>query len=694
MIKKCSLFVFLLFTTQSALAQTSIDTLSAELDKLVVVGYQGNRSILETPGSISFIRAERISGLDNSSLLYGLNTVAGVRMEERAPGSYRISIRGSSLRSPFGIRNVKIYWNGIPLTEPTGSTFLNLLDVTNMQQVEVIKGPSGSVYGAGNGGTLLMQSNAPVLNTELTSGLTVGSFETIRYDLGYHEKLDKGSISFKYAENHSDGHREQSFLDRRVAEISGKVEYMEGRELSANVLYSDLNYGIPGGLNISQFETDPSQARPGNPFVQGSVESNASIKQESLLLGLMHIYQVTDKLLNEASAFGSFSDFENPFNFDYKIDSRKSGGFRSVYMYDTQIGGQRAKLVAGTEMQSSSYASRNFQNNAGQSDSLNFDDELKVQSMLIFASAQVDFANNWFLTGGISFNSLKYDINRLVSFEDDGVTGEFKRNFDPQFVPRIGLAKKLNPSLTAHASISAGFSPPTIDEVRTNEGSINLDLEAERGINYEIGLRGNAMEGKLGFDAVVFFLQLKESIIQQQSERGTALFRNAGSTNQNGFELNANYLLVDNYYGFLRRAQLSTAYTFHNFEFDDYNTSGGDFSGNELTGVAPHTLFASLDVVTGPGFYGNLSYNYTDEIPLEDDNSLYTDAYQLVQTKIGWKSELSGKILIDSYFGIDNLLDERYSRGFDINAFGGRYYQPAPERNWFAGFRLKYLLGN
>lgn len=692
MIKKCSLFVFLLFTAQSTLAQTNIDTLSAELDKLVVVGYQGNRSILETPGSISFIRAERISGLDNSSLLYGLNTIPGVRMEERAPGSYRISIRGSSLRSPFGIRNVKIYWNGIPLTEPTGSTFLNLLDVTNMQQVEVIKGPSGSVYGAGNGGTLLMQSNAPILNTELTSGLTIGSFETIRYDLGYHEKLEKGSISFKYAENHSDGHREQSFLDRRVAEISGKVEYMEGRELSANVLYSDLNYGIPGGLNLTQFETDPSQARPGNPFVLGSVDANASIKQESLLFGLMHTYQITDKLSNEASAFGSFSDFENPFNFDYKIDSRKSGGFRSVYMYDTQISDQPAKFVAGTEMHSSSYASRNFQNNAGQSDSLNFDDELKVQSMLIFASIQVDLANDWYLTSGISFNSLKYDINRLVSFEDDGITGEFKRDFDPQFVPRIGLAKKLGNSLTAHASISAGFSPPTIDEVRTNEGSINLDLEAERGLNYELGLRGNAFEGKLGFDAVVFFLQLKESIIQQQSERGTVLFRNAGSTNQNGFELSANYLLADNYSGFLRRAQLSTSYTFHNFEFDEYNTSDGDFSGNELTGVAPHVLFASLDVATGPGFYGNLSYNFTDEIPLEDDNSLYTDAYQLVQSKIGWKTEFTEKIFVDAYFGIDNLLDERYSRGFDINAFGGRYYQPAPERNWFAGFRLKYKL--
>lgn len=698
MIKKCSLFVFLLFITQSTLAQTNIDTLSAELDKLVVVGYQGNRSILETPGSISFIRAERISGLDNSSLLYGLNTIPGVRMEERAPGSYRISIRGSSLRSPFGIRNVKIYWNGIPLTEPTGSTFLNLLDVTNMQQVEVIKGPAGSVYGAGNGGTLLMQSNAPILNTELTSGLTLGSFETIRYDLGYHEKLEKGSISFKYAENHSDGHREQSFLDRKVAEISGKVEYMEGRELSANVLYSDLNYGIPGGLNLTQFETNPEQARQTNPFALGSVDANASIKQESLLFGLMHTYQITDKISNEASVFGSFSDFENPFNNDYKIDSRKSGGFRSVYTYDTNIKDQHTKFVLGTEMHSSSYAARNFDNDSGRVSSLNFDDELKVQSSLVFFNIQLDLKNDWFITSGLSINFLEYDINRLVATNNkpnNGEVGRVIKSFDPQFIPRLGIARKLNSQITAHASIGSGFSPPTIGEVRTNEGSINLDLEAETGVNYEVGIRGSIFEGKLGFDVVGFLFELNNSIVQQvnpDSNRDTFVFRNAGKTDQKGLEISVNYLLVDNFNVFLKKTQISTTYTFSDSEFKEYETRFGNFSGNEMTGIPPHSLFALLNLETEPGLYANFSYNFSDKTPLKDDNTIYSESYHLVQTKLGYKASFFKRIDADLYFGIDNLLDERYSRGFDINAFGDRYYQPAPQRNWFAGFRLKYKL--
>lgn len=694
MTKKYAFLFIVILSPLWVTAQTQIDTLKADLDDIVVVGYQGNRSLLETPGSISFIKPELVSGFDNSSLLYGLNTVAGVRMEERALGSYRISIRGSSLRSPFGIRNVKIYWNGIPYTEPTGSTFLNLLDPSNMQSVEVIKGPAGSIYGAGNGGVLLINSTAPFQNDQLTSSLSVGSFGTLRYDLGYHDKVENGALSFKYSSSESDGYRQQSFLDRRVLEVSGETEYMEGRKIGANVLYSDLNYGIPGGLNETQFREDPTQAR-GGPI--GSVVQNASIKHESLLFGLTHKYQISEKLSNEASAYGTFSNFENPFNLDYKIDSRKSGGVRSVYSYETNIGEIDAQITLGTEMQVSSYASRNFQNSEGSPDSLNFDDELKVKSSLVYTNIQFDLPNEWFINAGLSFNSLKYDINRLyVGFQEFGETGEVIKDFDPQFIPRIGIAKKLNPIMTVHASVSSGFSPPTIEEIRTNEGSINLDLEPEKGINYETGIRGFALKGKLGFDATIFYFALKESITRQPSEERaeTFVFKNVGNTDQRGLELSLNYLLIDNEIGFLQSTVINTAYTYSDFKFKKYTDQGDDFSGNKLTGVAPHVLFTSLNIDTEPGLYANLSYNFVDEVPLRDDNSLYSESHQLVQTKIGYRASFFHGVEADIYFGIDNLLNERYSLGYDANAFGGRYYQPAPERNWFLGIKLNYSIKN
>lgn len=691
MIKNLLLLSVLLLSTYSAFAQSPIDTLNAELDDIIVVGYQGNRSILETPGSISFIKPEYISGFDNSSLLYGFSTVAGVTMEQRAPASYRIAIRGSSIRSPFGIRNVKVYWNDIPLTEPTGSTFLNLLAPSNMQSVEVIKGPGGSLYGAGNGGVLLINSSTSVFSDQISLQSTIGSFGTFNNDLGYTQLFDKGQFSLKYSNSNSDGFREQSFLDRHAIELTGTTEYNEGKSISASILYSDLNYGIPGGLDENQFQDDPTQAR-GGPI--GSVVQNASIIHESLLIGLNHRLKYSDNFENEFSVFGSFSDFENPFNFDYKVDDRKSGGLRTINTYTTNIGETALKITFGAEVQASNYDSKNYGNNGGELGTLNFDDELKVSSSLIFLQSQLDLKNDWYLTAGLSLNSLTYDINREVATAGNGEVGIVNKDFDPQIIPRIALAKRITTQLTAHASISSGFSPPTIEEIRTNEGSINLDLEAEKGLNYEIGLRGNAFNGRLGFDAVAFYYSLKESITRQPSEirEDTFVFKNVGSTDQKGLELSANYILIENYSSIVERMRINVAYTRNDFKFDDYSDNGNDFSGNKLTGIAPNILFTSLEIDTEIGLYGTLSYTFNDEVPLRDDNTLSSDSYQLVQSKIGYKATFFSQLDADIYLGIDNLLDERYSLGFDSNAFGGRYYQPAAERNWFLGLKLTYKL--
>ncbi len=692
MLKKLLILFGVLFP-QFLVAQTAIDTLSAELDKITIVAYQSNRSLLETPGSISYLKPEFISGFDNSSLVFGLNTVAGVRMEERANGSYRISIRGSSLRSPFGVRNVKVYWNGIPFTEPTGTTFINLLSPSNMQEMEIIKGPSGSMYGAGNGGTLLINSTAPFLADRVSAQASVGSFGVFRYDLAYHDRVDKGHLSFKFSDHTSDGYRDQSFFDREILEVSGKTEYMEGRGIQLSMFYSDLNYGIPGGLTQEQFDADPTQAR-GGPV--GSVIKNASIKHESLLFGATHSYQITENFYNEVSAFGTFSDFENPFNLDYKLDSRKSGGLRSVYDYTTKLSGLDTKFSFGTELQASSYSARNFENEDGSPGALNFDDVLKVQSGLIFGSIQLDLPNNWLVTTGVSVNMLKYSINRLVDNTPDSTTGLFERTFDPEIVPRIAVAKRLSPSFTVHGSISTGFSPPTFDEVRTNEASINLGLEAERGVNYEIGARGNALKGRLGFDAVVFYYVLQDAITNQPSpERPeTSVFLNVGNTDQKGLELNANYLLLENPVSIIDQAEISVAYTFNDFTFDEYNTSDGDFSGNELTGIPAHELHSRLVLEFEQGFSITTTHRFVDEQPLRDDNTVYSESFNVLQAKLDWNGRLADRIMLNAHFGIDNLLDEQYSLGFDSNPFGGRYFQPAPERNWFFGLGINYSIKN
>ena len=144
----------------------------------MVKAYEQNRKLTDVGAPVSIVSKASLNRFGNISILPALNTNPGVRMEERSPGSYRLNIRGSSLRSPFGVRDVKIYWNEIPLTDPGGNTYLNELGFYNFQSLEIIKGTAGSLYGAGIGGAVLINSMPAVWEKGVSADYTVGSYNT------------------------------------------------------------------------------------------------------------------------------------------------------------------------------------------------------------------------------------------------------------------------------------------------------------------------------------------------------------------------------------------------------------------------------------------------------------------------------------------------------------------------------------
>jgi iron complex outermembrane receptor protein len=691
-ISRYTLFLLLFFTLIPSLlfAQDKPDTLKAKLDEITVVGFSGNRSIMETPGSISYIDNQRINGLSNQSMVYGLSSIAGVKMDERAPGSYRIAIRGSAIRSPFGVRNVKVYWNDIPLTLPSGSTPLNLLNNQNIKQVEVIKGPAGSIYGAGTGGVLLINSFSKKPETERIVESSVGDFGLFKYGGEYNTRNEYMITQYKYASQTSDGYRDQSFFERQTFETGIKVFTPSNVLVSISTLYSNLNYGIPGGLTLQQFQDDPTQAR------FGSVEQNASIDQEDFIIGANIESDWNEHWSGGTNIFANISKFENPFNLDYKSESRKSWGSRPWVQYKNTMGDADLKLKIGAENHFGNNNARNYDIDMGVQDSLNFEDEIEIKNRSLYLTGELDLPGEIFINAGISINRVNYDVNRIATKEGGVNPSLVSKDFETAILPRIAVAKRLNNLTTVHASVSAGFSPPTLEEFRTNDGDINLGLEPEKGINYEVGIRGNTKKGLFSYDITAFYFRLTESIVQQPSDdttrASTFVFRNAGSTNQTGLEVSTNWIAINNENEFLSRLEIQNSYTFHYFKYDKYVKEGDDFSDNRLPGVAPHTLFSSILADTKPGLYAQISYNFTDEIPLTDGNTVYSDPYHLMKGRIGFKTMLGEKFKLDIYAGGDNLLDQQYSLGYDINAFRNRFYQPAPGINWFGGIKLNYSI--
>lgn len=656
------------------------------LSEVKVQGYETNRPLLETAGAISIVSSDVLQQTDESSLVRAVNTVPGVKMDERAPASYRISVRGSTLRSPYGIRNVKLYYNGIPLTEANGTTSLNQLDAASIGTIEILKGPTGSIYGAGTGGTLLLEPRKAALGKEVGAGLTVGSYGYRKYHISAGAGSAKHNVLVQYNQQQYDGFREQSAVDRKVLLISPEFFLSDRQTLTSHVIYSDLYYELPGGLTLEQYRQNPRQAR-GGEF--GSVKQQAAMNQETINIGLNHDYRLNDNWSNSMLVYTMQRFRDHPFNTDYERNAASEIGARSSFVYNTNIGTVATAFTFGGEFQRGFEVARTYDNNSGTAGNLRTDDEVTAKTGFVFGQVELELPSDFIFTLALSLNDTQYRITRLAQLTSGNYS--FVKDFEAVLSPRVALLKKLSDRVSVHGSVSAGFSPPTEEEILTSDGVLNQDLEAEKGTNYELGLRGYALQDKLYVDVVGYYFRLKETIVSRQDASSVAVFRNVGSTSQNGIETTLKYTIVDVPAAWLNYSNVWASYTYSHYRFKEYQQNEANYSGNRLTGVAPHTLSAGFDLTTRPGFYLNLLANYSDELPLNDANTVYADSYLVTGAKLGLRQTIAGSLKLDVFAGVDNLTDENYSLGNDVNAFGGRFYQPAPPRNFYSGLNLRYV---
>ena len=681
---------FGLVASSIAYGQTN-DTITykSTIEEVYIKGYENNRDVMEIPGTIQLLEPDDLVKYDNTSVVRQLNTVPGVRMEQRSPGSYRISIRGSSLRAPFDVRNVKMYWNNVPLTNPAGITPLNLLDINQIGQIEILKGPAASVFGAGMGGVISMSTYLPETDEQaINIATTAGSYGLQRYSVKLLNGKENKRIHASFAHQQSDGYREQTAFNRNTLQLTGKLLSNANHSISGSILYSDLFYEVPGGLTREQFKEDPTQARQPTGFFPGTVEQETAVDYNALIASVTNNYQWSSNLRNTTSVYGLQSFFEMPFIADFERETRHGSGGRTVFDFFYNVGAIQGKLTTGGEFQRELLIGRNFENLGGKPGDISFDDEVRSWQTLAFIKSEWELPSQLFLDAGVSFNDLSYNIYRLQDVQLD-TSYRLNKSFETVITPRIGVLKRINQTISVFGSIGNGFSPPSVKEVRTGDGRLNVDLQPETGWNYEGGVRLNYQE-KLFSEATIFFLELDETIVgYTEALSNTVRFRNTGATSQAGTEIFVRYTVLNNSASLLSLLELQGAYTYNHFRFRDYVKEETDFSGNELTGAAPHVFVANANIQTNMGLYAFLSYNYTDEIPLNDANTVYSDAYQLVDFKIGWQHLLqNGKLEI--FAGINNLLDVTYSLGNDLNAYGERYYQPAPARNYYGGLAYRF----
>lgn len=626
------------------------------LKEVVVYTFEKSRNLVNNPDAVVRVNSKLLNIQSQSSFVNSLNSQAGVRMEERSPGSYRMAIRGSALRSPFGVRNVKIYWNNLPITDAGNNTYLNVLDPAMFNSVDIIKGPTGGIYGSGTGGTIL-------LNTQTMEESSVKLTQYYNSIGGYKQNTDIqfGNNRIFLGVQNQRGFREQSDLSRLFLAYEGNYRLRKTGNLNLLAYSSKLKYQTPGGLTLNQYNSNPRQARPPGGPNKGAVEQKAEFQIQSLFLGA----NLENKWNSEWSwNWGNvlqINSVTNPTirNYEERIEPNFSS--RGVIHYQTN---KVFSFDIGMEYQRGKFNSNTYGNFFGLKDTLQTTLNTRIQQLTFFNQADFVLNQRVDLSLSASLNYLNYEFKSSELIAS----------------PRISLVYKVHANHRIVGKVSHGFSPPSIAELRPSTGIFDKNLRAEKGWNKELIYRGNLVNKKINWTVNGYIFNLKETIVLKTGENGADYYINAGASIQKGIEASLSW---NN-----RWQEALISLTIQDFKFKDYQSGGQDFSGKFLPGIPQKSLFITEIFHINPKIDWSFQMQQTGKIYLNDANLVELPASAIYNSRINYHWMIKGKKCV-SWIYLDNIFDIKYSLGPDLNAFGGRYYNLAPGRNFSIGLNLE-----
>ena len=241
---------------------------------------------------------------------------------------------------------------------------------------------------------------------------------------------------------------------------------------------------------------------------------------------------------------------------------------------------------------------------------------------------------------------------------------------------------EFNEKFIPHARFSTSFETPTLSELSADPSGVegfNEDLKPQSAVNFELGAKG-LINNELQYEFAIFRINTTNEILPFEVSDRT-FFRNAGKTIRNGLETALIYIPAQNW-------QLAANYTFSDFYFKDYSRTDFFFDGEKLPGIPMHSGALSVRYISPKGIFFKLTGQQVGQLFADDFNSVEVDAYTLLNLNFGYEV-LTKKIKWIPFFGINNLLNSKYNDNIRINAFGDRFYEPAPGINFFGGIRVR-----
>jgi iron complex outermembrane receptor protein len=578
----------------------------------------------------------------------------------------RISIRGFGARSAFGIRGIKLIVDGIPETTPDGQSQLDNLPLGLISNIEILRGPNANLYGNSSGGVISINTlTKPNDKFYRTSGI----FGAYQYQSIQRTRVldwKNSNLIIHYDKRRSNGYRDQSNYKTSLLNLKYINQLDQSNKIVWQINYTDSPYAYdPGGLKLSEVEDNRRQARRNN------IDYDTYEKVKHLKTGISWNYKKNDNSFFDSYFFYQQRDFYSklPFNFGGIISiDRNYYGLGTKFTRNKNLENRNNTLVMGIDHLSQSDDRKRFKNNFGLKGDRTLSQMENFDTTGIYLISQTNFNSGLLLRYGI-----RYDINSI------GIDSNNKVNLD-KINPSLGISYSINSSDNIFFSFGTSFESPTLNELSNNpDGSgFNKDLKSNNAVNYEVGWRKSL--SNIAFEAVAYVTNSDNEILPYEIELfpGKNFYRNVGSTLRQGIEISSSVSFQGGLF--------NLNYTLSKNRFKDFILDGDDLSEKLIPGIPSQMLDLEVLFKLSKKRTLILTNRLIGERYADNLNETLVSSYNIFNVKY------SKEIFKKSQFslGVNNLFNEEFYDNIRINAFGKRYYEPAPKRNFYFGINFSF----
>ena len=669
---------------------------------MVVTAAQSAVSELDTPAAVSVVNGDEMrQAAPRVNLSESLGAVPGLQVQNRQnyAQDLQLSIRGFGSRSTYGVRGLRIYVDGIPATMPDGQGQTSNIDIGSLDSLEVLRGPFSALYGNSSGGVINATSQTGSQPPTIEASSYYGSFGTWHYGMKATGAVGDGShagdVDYVVSTNRvtTHGSRDHSGARKNLANAKLGVRINDVSKLTLLFNSVDIKANDAGGLSYDEWQNNPRQSPRGDEY-----NTRKTIKQTQA--GLRYERQLSEQ--DDLSVMMYAGERETT---QYQSIPRApqlkpthAGGVidltRHYQGIDTRWTHRGELLVpvtftTGLDYETMSERRKGYENfvmsdgapQYGEKGDLRRNERNLMWNVDPYLQTQWQLTEKLSLDAGVRYSSVWFDSNDYYitpgNADDSGEASYHK------WLPAGSLKYAVTDAWNVYVSAGRGFETPTINELSYrsgDQGGLNFGLQPSTNETVEIGSKARIGNGLL--TAALFQTDTDNEIVVDTSSGGRTSYKNAGKTRRQGMELG-----LDQQFG--ESWRLKAAWTWLDATYRTNVCDDASCKGNRIPGIARNMGYASFGYQPEKGWYAGSDIRYMSDIMANDENTAKAPSWTVVGLTTGYKWSY-GKMDMDLFGRVDNLFDRSYAGSVIVNESNGRYYEPAPGRNYGIGLNLAW----